>query len=146
MVRDRGQATFFHGREQEIQAFQKAQVDARASNGGTIFLIQDAPSARLRPAGGRGGRALRNEEHASPGGGMEGWDCRRRFALFRRGAEGMSSEYAGRALHKVSEAAATPNGLVLDEVQTLRTLHGRQCQLTLRSPRINKGKEHVVSV
>ncbi len=162
-TRDRGPATFFHGREREIQAFQKAQTDARASSGGTIFLIQDAPgagkSALLHECAQRAAEdgwrvaEITNDALYDPAALADAVDVpyatkstvhretrwraglSSSVALFRRGAEGMSSEYAGRALRRVLEAAATPNGLVLvlDEAQTLRTLHGRQCQPALET-------------
>ena len=171
-TRDRGPATFFHGREQEIQAFQKAQVDARASTGGTIFLIQDAPgagkSALLHECAQRatedGWRVaeIMNDALYDPAALADavdvpyatrstvhreaGWrvGLSSAVALFRRGVEGASSEYAGRALHKVLEAAATPNGLVLvlDEVQTLDKAVGTPHDLTLTQTleQIHNGK------
>ena len=169
---DRGPATFFHGREQEITAFQKVKVDACASNGGTIFLIQDAPGAGksallhecARRAAEDGWRVaeITNDALYDPVALADavdvpyatkstvhreaGWrvGLSSAVALFRRGAEGMSSEYAGRALRKVLEAAATPNGLVLvlDEVQTLGKAVGTPHDLTLTQTleQIHNGK------
>ncbi len=171
-TRDRGPATFFHGRERVIKAFQKVQVDACASNGGTIFLIQDAPgagkSALLHECARRavvdGWRAaeITNDALYDPAALADavdmpyatkstvhreaGWrvGLSSAVALFRRGAEGMSSEYAGRALRKVLVAAATPNGLVLvlDEVQTLGKAVGTPHDLTLTQTleQIHNGK------
>ena len=42
---DRGRTPFFHGRTEELAAFQVILVDASHSKGGTIFLVQGPPGA-----------------------------------------------------------------------------------------------------
>ena len=155
---DRGPATFFHGREIECRAFRDVRASARLSNGGTIFLIQGAPGAgktallhecALR-AEGDGWRvatiksdALHDPDALAGRLGLSyatkttvhseaAWrvGLSSVAALFRRRSKGRTSEYAGLAVDKILKAGATPSGLVLvlDEVQNLRTLHGRLCQ------------------
>ncbi len=146
---DRGPATFFHGREQELRTFEKRLGSARQSNGGTVFLIQGAPgagkTALLHECGGRaeadGWRvavirsdALYDPDALAGAVGMSyatkttvhretGWRAGLSSvaALFRHRAKSQSSEYAGLTTDRVLKEAATSNGLVLvlDEVQTL---------------------------
>ncbi len=160
-IRDRGPATFFHGRERELRAFQEVRTDSLRSNGGTVFLVQGAPGAgktALLHEGARRAKAdgwrvavIKNSALYDPNAlaralGLSyatkitehqeaGWRAGLSSvaALVRRWSKGRVAEYGGLAVDDILTEAATPKGLILllDEVQTLSKAAGTPYDLTL---------------